>query len=132
MHPLARRLRGAAALIAALGVLLGLLGMHGLGLHGVHHATTTSETFTHASGELASSGPVSTVAAECCDHAPGTDVLITCLALLVAAGILLSLARRDPVRAAMPRLRLAQRWRRSRTTVRAGPCYLMAFSVIRC
>ncbi|RNL61260.1 hypothetical protein EFK50_18015 [Nocardioides marmoriginsengisoli] len=60
------------------------------------------------------------------------DVLMTCLALLVATGLLVSLIRRHPARVSLPRLRVPQRWRRSRTTVRAGPCYLMAFSVIRC
>lgn len=145
----ASRYRKVAHLVAALGVLAGLLGMHLLGLHGVQQdpavamaaSNTESLAAEHSSMPRAahdesistSHGETPSFASECCRGGHGMGAMMLCLALLIGsvAGALM-LTRRAADRT-LHALRpfvlgaLTPSWR-----ARAGPPYTMAFSVIRC
>lgn len=140
------RRRGSAIGVAVGAVLLGLLGMHVLGLHGVHHDAVSGTTIVAPShhhhdwsgAKAADAGHGSArfgapVSAGCCDHGHGGDGIMLCLALLVVTGILLLSARRGKAAASSWLERGSRvRVRRGRTQARAGPPSAMAYSVIRC
>lgn len=137
--------RRAATLAGTLGVLIGLFGMHVLGLHGIHHdaapamvsSATHSHATAHGSNTTASQAdadpaPGAARASECCDHGQGMGALMSCLALLVGSIVLAALvSRRARGTLTLPRVPRLDAcfafWR-----ARAGPPYAMAFSVVRC
>lgn len=143
---LPERLRrsGVAGLMATVGVLLGLFGMHVLNLHGVQHesdsASVAGAARMHGDHEVGASplnGPASASEAAvegCCDHGHGMSAMVLCLALLVGVGVgalvVLATAVKRRAKAQTRDFGLCRWWTRS--TARAGPPYAMAFSVIRC
>jgi hypothetical protein len=122
--------RGAAGVLATLGVVVGLFGMHVLGLHGVQHddaapAMVSSTSHGHGAHEAAAE-------AECCNHGHDMSVLMLCLAFLVASGVLAAVASGRGRRAlALARTAQCDRWLVA-SPARAGPPYSMAYSVLRC
>lgn len=138
--------RELAAALATLGLLVGLVGMHVLGLHGAHHDASSAQLGTAPSvatqmavpgGLVERHTPTNTQHAElvpeCCDHGPGASALMLCLALLVTSGLLAALALGSSLRRAggVRRPNSGPSWLIA-SPARAGPPYLMAFSVIRC
>lgn len=130
---------------AVVGVLVGLLGMHVLGLHGVLaepvlggvavtsiHRDDASGVHAHGDGRTPAN-PGESASAPCCDHGHGTDGLMLCLALVVGAGVLAVLIWRNRAGGvARQRLRSGPLRPPRRQQARAGPPYLIAHSVIRC
>lgn len=135
--------RGVAVALIAVGVLVGLLGMHVLALHGLQHEVVPAMPGASGSHHLASESAESVysqapvagsleASVGCCDHGHGMDALMLCLGLIVAVGVLIA-AVRSGTAASLGRW-LWQGLRRplAESSARAGPPYVFAFSVIRC
>lgn len=131
--------QGPTLVVATLGVLVGLFGMHVLGLHGVQHdahAVAGTESHDHTAHEhqppAAEPATATTTVEECCDHGHAMGPLMLCLALLVASGIALFVGGRRDTRS-IRAVRTPGPVRRPPTpSARAGPPASTAFSVIRC
>lgn len=145
----------AAGLVAVVGALvLGILGMHGLTQHGAapahssHPPVAAVSADPHAAHPAPDHQPVTTEAAQSApaatptgpgssnDHGTGSDMVMLCAAMLLAAaaGVLLGLRRlrgtvRTP-RSLRPLLRLPAFAATAR--VGTGPPGVWEFSVVRC
>lgn len=72
------------------------------------------------------------MSAGCCEHDRGMDALMLCVALFVAAGVLVGSSRSTRVGAVLDGLRRRIGRPPGGPTARAEPPYVFAFSVIRC